>query len=90
MTLLDVRVSAGGSFSLELAAGHTCWMYVWRGSGQLGHTEQRPVTAGHVARLSDEGHAFRAEAGRDQGEFRDTEVRGNLGIFSPFLAYKNF
>ncbi|KAF0291854.1 putative quercetin 2,3-dioxygenase [Amphibalanus amphitrite] len=66
VTLLDVRVSAGGAFSLELAAGHTCWLYVWRGAGQLGHAEQRPVTAGHVARLSDEGHAFRAEADRDQ------------------------
>ena len=68
MTLLDVRVSAGGAFSLELAAGHTCWLYVWRGAGQLGHAEQRPVTAGHVARLSDEGHAFRAEADREQGQ----------------------
>ncbi|HEY8207466.1 MAG TPA: pirin family protein [Myxococcaceae bacterium] len=51
VTMLDVRVEAGATFTQEIPAGDSGFLYVLAGEGRIG-PERQVVREGHVAHLS--------------------------------------
>ncbi|XP_050405638.1 uncharacterized protein LOC126821280 [Patella vulgata] len=66
ITMLDIHLEAGSTFTYTIPTSHNGFCYVWRGAGFLGHN-QMPAHMGQVGLLSETGSEFmiRAEDGQD-------------------------